>query len=279
MWESRLVCAGGFGLKMRTLGAQGIKPRDVEVPEDLQKEDRRRTLAVWRMLHEVVVAVAAGDRVAPDAGGGGEISERVCPARSGQRAHHVLGHLARIKAVASLVHDAAQHLGLPGRAEDLARGQRPAVLEVEAARCAGKPRPVVGPVEGHARGDGHALFGIADRGGEGGAETEPPIAVGQGAEGIDGARHRHGFDGLGSDGGHAPGTQVCGGEARGRTAGTVQRHDLFAPRGLQQNETVAADAAALRLRDAQKHGPGDGRIGSVAPRLQDVERDLRRQRV
>ena len=65
----------------------------------------------------------------------------------------------------------------------------------------------------------------------------------------------------------------------GRAAAGVEAVELLRLRVPDDGEQVAADAAGHRLHEAHRGVGGDGRVDRVAALLQDVEPDLRRERV
>ena len=73
---------GRLGLDMGALGAERVHRGQVEVLEDVQHQDRRGTLAVWRMLDQFDAFVIACDRIGVSAGGGCKIFQRVRAAHS-----------------------------------------------------------------------------------------------------------------------------------------------------------------------------------------------------
>ena len=151
-----------LGLDMGAHGAEGVHGLKVELGEDVQHQDRRRALAVWRVLIQIGALVGAVNGGGVLAGDTGQIFHRVAAAQSLQRGDHVLGHFAFVKAFAALAGHAAQNFGLTGGAEDLADTGGLVVDEVVAAGRALQGGGVVSPVKSHAGGDGDAGVGIVD---------------------------------------------------------------------------------------------------------------------
>ena len=264
---------------MRAVGPEGVQPRDVEVRQDVQQQDGGGPLSVRRVFQQVAALIGAGDGIAQGAGSVGEILQRMLAAEGAQRGDHVGGHLALIEPRAALFGDAAQRLCLLRRTEDLAfaRGLSPHQQRVARGPLQAVRR--LGPVAGDAGGDGDALLGIVDRGGQAGGQPQLAPVGGQAAEGVDRPRHRHRLDPPDRDRGQplcaeGPGVQGCRGTAR-----TVQRDHILAARRLQQHKAVAAQAGHLRLAEPQQDRPGNRRIHRVATGLEDIDRHPRRQRV
>ncbi len=268
-----------LGLDVRALGAEGIEPRKVEAPEDVQHQKRGRTLAVRRMLKHLMPQERAGHRAAVVAARRGEIVVGVAPSGGAQAGDHVLGHRPLVEPRAAVPGDEAQRLGMGGAAEQIARdGCLAGGKEMPPARAL-QPACAFRPVERDARRDRDAFLGIADGRGETVGEPEPAVILRQAAERVDGARHGDGIDAFGADGGVAPVAQRGGRQPGRGAAGPVQGDDLLAPGGFQQDEAIAANAAGLRLGEAEQHRPGDGRIDGIAAAFEDVDGRLRGQRM
>ena len=136
-----------------------------------------------------------------------------------------------------------------------------------------------GPVHRHAGSDGHALLGIADRGGQKRVDPQFAMILGQGAEGVDGTGNGHGL-GSAQRHGRLPTVPERGGAGPGgRAAGPVQGQDVGLAGLGDQDEAIPPDPAHMRLADPQKHGPGDGGIHGGATTFQRFDRDLGRQRM
>ena len=267
-----------LGLQMRASRRERIGP-EVVVREDRGHQERRRALAVGRVLDELQPLQEPRDGRGVVAGGGGEVLLGVRAPRRAQRGRDVGRHLALVEARAAALDHAAQHLRLARGAEDLAGARGGAVEEVGLAGGALQPALGERPVEGRARRHGHAALGVADRGGQHGAEPEPPPVGRQPAEGVHRAGDRDGGGLVHRDRRVAGRAQPFGVEPRGRAARAVERHHLLLARGLDQREGVAADPRHLRLADPQQDGGADRRVGRVAAPLQQVDRGAGRERV
>ena len=270
---------GRLGLEMRALRAERVEAREIEVREDLRHQDRRRPLAVRRQLDQLVPAVDARDRLDVDAGGGGEILERMHAAERPQRGDHVLGDLAGVEARRGrrARSGAAPPPGRArGRAARLRRGRR---RRRSVARLAAQARRRQPPVAGGARRHRHARLGIGDRRRQAGGEPEPAPVGGEPGEGVDRARHRHRRRAARRHR-RVPGrAQRRGVERRRRPAGAVEPDQPLASRRLNQHEGVAAEAAGRRLGEAEQHRRRDRRVDGVAALLQQPHRDLGGQRM
>ena len=196
-----------------------------------------------------------------------------------QRGQHVLGHLALVEARAPLGGHPAQHLGLarcPEQRADAGRGA--AGQEVVAPEPLQVGR-VATPVESHPGRHRHPRFGIVDRGRENRVEPEPTHGIGKMAEGVDRPRQGHRMHAGRRHRLMTLAAQPVRRECRRRAARPVQRLNLAALPLGPEHEAIAADPRHLRLADAQQHGPGNGRVHGVAAALEDIDGDLRRQRV
>ncbi len=209
----------GLRLEVDTRGADRIEGGDVEMRQDIGQQDRRGTLTVRRMLNQSEPAVTARDRRVPGTAAGGEIVRRVDATKGAQRRDHIVRHRAFIEPCAALRGDAAQHLGLTGGAKYGAGGGR-RIGQIDVARRAAQGRGIADPVKGHPRRDGHALIGIADRGGEDPGQRPRAVPVRQRAKGVDGAGDRHRLDALQPAQRHGPqpaSPEPTGQRARGQT--------------------------------------------------------------
>ena len=217
---------GRLGLDMGALRAEGVHRRDVKILEDVQQQQRDSALTVWRMLDHFDVFVRACHGVRVGAGGIGKVLRRVRAAQCGQRRDHVLGDLAGVERIAPVLGDAAQHLCLFGRAEDFAGLGHLAVHHERLARRSLQGVGAGNPVCGHTWCYGHARFGIVDGGGQQRIKAQLAHTFGQGAERVDGTRHRYRVRAAQRHSVVARIAQHGGVQSRRCAARTVQRVDL-----------------------------------------------------
>ena len=263
-----------LGLDMRALCPERIHRRQIEMLQDVQHQDRRRPLPVRRMLQQFHTLVLTADRIAIVAGHAREILQPMRPAQRAQRRDHVLGHLALVEPLAPLLGDAPQNLGLTRRAEDLPRLRHRAIDQIELPRRTLQRRRILGPVKGHARRDGHALVGIADRGGQNGIQPQLAPIRRQPAERIHRTRQRDRLHPMQRHRRQPPVAHGLRRIPRRCPPRPVQRDHLLAPRRFQQDKAIAADPRHLRLADPQKHRPGNRRIHRIPTPFQHLDRRL-----
>ena len=152
---------GGLGLDMHTLCAKRVHACNIEMFQDVEQQDGGGALAVWRMLDQVGTFVIAADGRCVIAALACEIGSLMGAAQGIERGDDVVGHFAFVIGGASVAGDAAQHLGLAGGAEHLARLEGRTRGHEMGEAMPLKCRACGGPVKGHAGGHWHALFGVA----------------------------------------------------------------------------------------------------------------------
>ena len=263
-----------LGFEMRALGPERIQAGDVEPLEDVEKKQRRRTLAVWRVLHDFKPAILGRDGVGIVAGCAVKVVLAVGTTKPVNRCEKVLGDFPFVKARASLHRDAAQDLGLSGRAKKLPRRERPPRIEIELPRRAGERGGLPAPVGRDARRYRNAGFGIMDRGRQRRAEPCPPPIPGQSAKGVHGAGHGDRVDGAARNRGVTLGPDRVRVKARRRPARAVEGDDPVFARRVQQDEAIAPETRHRRFADAEQNRPGDGRVDGVATGFEGLDRDL-----
>ena len=156
---------GEFGrlrLDMGALGAEGVHRRQVELRKDVQHQERRRAMAVRRMLDDLEILVVSRNRLGLVAACRREILEAVLATGSLERGDHVFGDFPAVESGCAVPGDTAQHFGLARCAEQLTCFRRLAVDQELVARPALQVLFVVSPVEGRAGCDRDPVFGVVD---------------------------------------------------------------------------------------------------------------------
>ena len=199
--------------------------------------------------------------------------------QSAQRGNHILGHFAFIKPLAPLGRHPPQHLGLTRRAEDLTDAGYLAVQEIIAPRIAGQRLGILRPVKGHAGGHRNPLICIINRRGQHAVQPHAPPIRRQGAKGVHRAGQGHRINPAQRHRRQLPLPQGRRRHRRRSPTRAIQRENFFRPGRLDQHETIAANPGHLRLAYPQQHRARNRRIHRIAAGLQDVNRDLGRQRM
>ena len=147
-------------LDMRAGGAERVKRGQIKLCQDIEQQNRRCPLTIWRMLQQFNTAVGARNGVSIVAGNGGEIFQRVTATQGTQRRNHIVGNLALVKPGPAFGGNGAQNIGLARGAKHLPRGRRVTLQKVELPRISLQIISSLAPVKGSAGCHGHAIFCI-----------------------------------------------------------------------------------------------------------------------
>ena len=262
---------------------------EVEALEHVEHLQRGDALAVRRQLVDVVAAVVHADRLDPVAG----VRREVLVAQTTADAAHVrrrsCARWPPCRTRRAALRDQLVRSREVGIREDLTLHRRVAVDQIrvlcvvhflERSPRFSKPE-VAGPVIGDELGDRKTFTRVFDSRCKYLINRQFTEAVVQCKPAVDRTGHRHGQ-------GSQRRNRIARAELRfqvGETASqrrptrSVVAIELLRLGVPDDGEEVAADAATHRLHQSERGVRGDGRVDGTAASFQDVDRDLRRERL
>ena len=261
----------------------GLRPHLLEIVrgEDIEHLQDGDALARRRQLPDLVAAIVRADRLDPGRGVIGEILERKQPADLVRIGDDLLGDHALVENLRAFPRDRLVDPAQVRILEHVAGPGRVAIGEIgrQGIRRFAQAFLGLGPPSGDDLGDRKALLGVLDGRTQNIREGQLAELLMQVVPARNAAGHRPGQRAVFGNLLQLVHLEVFARGLVGRAAAGVEAVQLLGLVVPDDGEQVAADAARHRFHEPQGGVGGDGGVHGRAPLTQNIEPDLRGQRL